>query len=59
MCPNDDIPLDQASSQTQPVIPPKAAEGRREIGPESEVRGGPEAADEDLERADRRDRGQS
>ena len=40
MTPPDDIPLDPTSSQTERPIAPK---DRREIGPESEVRGGPEA----------------
>lgn len=41
--PLDDIPLDTTASQAERAVPPIDAGKRREVGPESEVRGGPEA----------------
>jgi hypothetical protein len=41
----DDIPLDSPPSQTERPIAPKDGGSRRKIGPESELRGGPEATD--------------
>ena len=52
----DDIPLDTTTSQTERAITPKDDGARRKVGPESEVRGGPEAADETLDDEGHRDR---
>jgi hypothetical protein len=49
MCPADDIPLDNPNSPDERADSPKPAEPRREVGPESEVRGGPEASDDQLD----------
>jgi hypothetical protein len=49
MTPPDDIPLDAPPSQTERTIAPKDGESRRKVGPESEVRGGPEATEERLD----------
>jgi hypothetical protein len=45
----DDIPNETPSSQTERSIKPGEGTSRRSIGPESETRGGPEAADETLD----------
>ena len=52
MSPPDDIPLDPAVSETAKPDPSESGRRLREIGPESEVRGGPEAADESLDEAE-------
>jgi len=48
----DDIPFETTTSESanegQRPIPPKDGGSRRTVGPESEVRGGPEAADDSL-----------
>ncbi len=49
MTSTDDIPLDSPPSQTGRAITPKDGGSRRKVGPESEVRGGPEATDERLD----------
>jgi hypothetical protein len=49
MAPPDDIPLDTPYSETERAIPPKRGGSRRKVGPESEVRGGPEATEERLD----------
>ena len=46
MAPPDDIPLVTTTSQTERAT---AKGARPQVGPESEVRGGPEAADETLD----------
>ena len=52
MTPMDDIPPDTTASQTERAITPKNnGRARRAVSPESEVRGGPEAADETLDDA--------
>lgn len=48
---SDDIPLGKPSSQTEQAIPSKNDGPRRTAGPESEVRGGPEATEEPLDDA--------
>ena len=50
MTPPDDIRIDNPASESGPENPKKPAEperpgDRRRVGPESEVRGGPEAVD--------------
>jgi hypothetical protein len=57
MAPPDDIPLDPPAGETEGGEPPKDGPPRRKVGPESEVRGGPEAADQSLDETDRRDQG--
>lgn len=48
----DDIPLEPPSSETEgPNLPADDQPRRRKIGPESEVRGGPEAAEDGVEDA--------
>jgi hypothetical protein len=42
----DDIPFDTTTSQTEHPFSPKDEAHRRKVGPESEVRGGPEAAED-------------
>jgi hypothetical protein len=49
----DDIPFDTTTSQTERPVAPKDEAQRRKVGPESEVRGGPEAADETLDKPQR------
>lgn len=46
MTPPDDIPLDKTPSQTERPITPEDSATRRKVGPESEVRGGPEAPED-------------
>ncbi len=53
MTPPDDIPLDSPPSQTERTIVPKDGGSHRKIGPESEVRGGPEATEERLDDSER------
>jgi hypothetical protein len=45
----DDLPNETPSSQTERRIKPGEGASHRGIGPESETRGGPEAADETLD----------
>lgn len=45
----DDINLPAASSETERPAPGAAPAERREVGPESEVRGGSEAPDDALD----------
>ncbi len=45
----DDIPVDITTSETERPIPPENRPPRRKVGPESEVRGGPEAVDDSPE----------
>lgn len=45
----DDIPLDTNASKTERAVSPKNDTPRRKVGPESEVRGGPEATEEPLD----------
>ena len=52
MCPTDDIPDETPASQTERAIKPGEAAPRPSVGPESEVRGGAEAADETLDDGD-------
>ena len=49
----DDIPLDTTTSQTERPFAPTNEAQRRKVGPESEVRGGTEAADETLDQPQR------
>ena len=49
MCPADDIPNETPSSESQGDIRREERTSHRGIGPESEVRGGPEAPGETLE----------
>ena len=49
MCPNDDIPKETPSTQTERTFKRGDGPSRRRVGPESETRGGPEAVDEPLE----------
>jgi hypothetical protein len=56
MVPPDDIPLDppagETTSETGGGVRPKDESPRRKVGPESEVRGGPEAIDKTLDDSD-------
>jgi hypothetical protein len=57
MCPPDDIPFEPSGSQTESSGTSKPGTSkpggsRREIGAESEVRGGPEAPDDALDETD-------
>jgi hypothetical protein len=45
----DDLPNETPSSQTERSIKQREGSSHRSIGPESEARGGPEAADETLD----------
>jgi hypothetical protein len=54
MSPADDIPNTTPASQTERDVKPEDQSSRRQIGPESEDRGGPEAVDETLDEAHRR-----
>jgi hypothetical protein len=44
----DDIPIDRTAGQTERAISQKDGGSRPKVGPESEVRGGPEAPEQDL-----------
>ena len=51
---HDDIREDTATSATESTgIPKDQGSHRKTVGPESEVRGGPDAADETLDQPDR------
>jgi hypothetical protein len=52
MCPADDIPDQTPSTQTERGIKREEGPSRRSVGPESEVRGGPEAVDDTLDEGD-------
>jgi hypothetical protein len=52
MTPTDDIPNETPSSQTERDVKQRGT-SHRSIGPESETRGGPEAADETLDDSNR------
>jgi hypothetical protein len=49
MTPPDDIPLDPPAGESEGPSKPKGGGSRRTVGPESEVRGGPEAPDAELD----------
>jgi hypothetical protein len=49
MSPPDDIPFEPSGSQSDNSGTSKPGGSRREIGAESEVRGGPEAPDDELD----------
>ncbi len=53
---HDDIRQDTPTSQSESPFAPKDDGARKTVGPESEVRGGPEAAEETLDQPRRDDR---